>query len=81
MALADSTKRSMGRSVQEGHNTKLTRRRTPQKLMSSQNQAWMSPHQDQKEKVEEKHPKSKSPPPPTTTQNPGPFQDYQNLPK
>ena len=86
MALAetDCTRQSMGRSVQEGHNTKLSRRMTPQNLKSSQNQTWMSPHQNQREKAEEKHPERSRSQNATTTNNntkPGPFQDYQNFTK
>ena len=83
MALAetDFTRISMGRSIQEGHNTKLSRRRTPQNLKSSQNQTWMSPHQDQREKVEEKHPERSRSQNATTTNNNTKPQSFSGLPK
>ena len=83
MALAetDCTRRSMGRSVQEGLNTKLSRRRTPQNLKSSQNQAWMSPHQDQREKVAEKHPERSRSQNATTTNNNTKPRSFSALPK
>ena len=76
----DCTRLSMGRSIQEGPNTKLSRRRTPQNLKSSQNQIWMSPHEDQKEKAEEKHPKRSRSQNATTTNNTKP-QSFSGLPK
>ena len=83
MALAetDCTRLSMGRSIQGGPNTKLSRKRTPQNLKSSQNQNWMSTHQNQKEKAEEKYPERSRSQNATTTNNNTKPRSFSGLPK